>query len=120
LVRLQLVVLGVQTLERLLAVLGEVWPTNRRNCSGEESWLPLLIRLFSLSGLAPLRLFDLGLEIGGDTKLFAHYSICDAVPELERLVRELLFEGWYDLRDGVERVEVDDGNLLLLTCKFML
>jgi hypothetical protein len=119
LVRLQVVVLGMQTFERLLAVLGEVWSANGCHCPGEESWLPLLVGFLSLRGLSPLRLFDLGLEVGGNTKLFAYYSIRDAVPELERLIRKLLFERWYDLRDGVERVEVNDGDLLLSTRKFL-
>jgi hypothetical protein len=43
LVRLKLVVLGMQALERLLAVLGEVRFAYRRYGSGEEPRLPLFV-----------------------------------------------------------------------------
>jgi hypothetical protein len=45
--------------------------------------------------------------------LLADYGIGDAVPELERLVGELLVERWYNLGYGVKRVEIDDEVLLL-------
>jgi hypothetical protein len=59
----ELVVLRVQTLESFFTVLGKVWSANRRDCSGEESWLPLLLSCLSLRGLLPLLLLDLGLEV---------------------------------------------------------
>jgi hypothetical protein len=82
LVWLQLVVLRVQTLQCLLSVLGKVWPADGRHCSSEEAWLPLLVGFLPFRSLSPLCLFDLGLEICGDSELLAYYSICDTVPEL--------------------------------------
>ena len=117
LVRLQFVILGVETFERFLAVLGEIWPPDGRDGPREEPWLPLLVGFLPLGGLSPLCLFDFGLEVGCDSILLAYYCVCDAVPEFERFVGELLLERRYDFRDGVERIEVDDGDLLLLTCE---
>lgn len=110
----QLIVLCVQTLERFLAVLGEVWPTDRCDCAGEKSWLPLFLRRLSLCSLLPLLLFYFCLEVRRQSILLAYYGIRDTVPELEGLIGKLLLERWDDLGYGVKRVEVDDEVLLLL------
>lgn len=109
----QVKILLMETLEHLFAILGEIWPADRRNGSCEESRLPLLVCFFAFRSLLPLLLFDLGLQIGSQAVLFAYYSVCYAIPELERLVGKLLFHRGYDFRHRIERVEIDDEVLFL-------
>jgi hypothetical protein len=60
-----------------------------------------------------LLLFNLRLQICRERVLSAYYGIGDAVPELQGFVWQLFLEWRYNLGDGVQRVEVDDQDLLL-------
>jgi hypothetical protein len=93
-----------QTPERFLAILGECRLPDRCKGSCEEARLPLLVLLFPLSSLGTLLLFDFLLEGCGERVLLVNDGVCDAFPELARLIRELLFD-WGDvLWDGEKRI----------------
>ena len=106
----------METFERLLTIFGKVRLADRRDGSGEESRLPLLVGCLALRSLLPLLLFNLGLQGGSHVILPAYYGVCDTLPEFERLVGKLLLDWRYNLGDGVEWVKVDDEVLLLLKC----
>lgn len=106
----------METFECLLTIFGKVRLANRRDGSGEESWLPLLVGCLALRSLLPLLFFNLGLQGGSHAILPTYYGVCDTLPEFERLVGKLLLNRRYDLGDRVEWVEVDDEVLLLLKC----
>lgn len=110
---LQLVVVAVKALEHFLAILSQVGPTNRCYCSSEEPWFPLRLGSLPFGSLRALLLLDLRLQIRCETILPAYYGIGDFVPELQRFVRQLLFERRHYLGDWVEWVEIDDEVLLL-------
>jgi hypothetical protein len=60
-----------------------------------------------------LLLFNLRLEICGQRVLPAYYGSGDAVPELERFIGELFLERWYNLRDRVQWIEINDEYFVL-------
>jgi hypothetical protein len=111
---LELILLRMQSLERCFAVGGKIWPAHGCYGAGEESWFPLLVSSLSLGSLLSLLLLDIRLEVRCMRVLSSDYGLCDFVPEFERLVGKLLLERRNNLRDGIERVEVDDQVLLLL------
>ena len=113
LVWFQLILLRVQALECCFAVWCEIWSTDRCYGASEESWLPFLIRGFPLRSLLSLLLFNLRLQICRERVLSAYYGIGDAVPELQGFVWQLFLKWRHNLGDGVQRVEVDDQDLLL-------
>jgi hypothetical protein len=113
LVRFQLILLRMQSFESCFSVRGEVGSTHWCHRAREESRLPFLGGSLPLCSFLSLLLFNLCLQIRRMGVLFAHYGIGDVIPELEGLVGQLLFEWRHNFGDGVQRVKVDDENLLL-------
>lgn len=105
----------MQSLQSLLSIGRKIRLSDRRNCSREEPRLPLLAGCFPLCRLVALLLLYLLLERCRERILLVDDGIRDAFPELPGFVGKLFFERGDILRDGVERVEVDEEQFFLFS-----
>lgn len=106
LIVLQAIILGLQSLESLLSVFGQIRLPVGRNSVSEEPWLPLFVLFFPLGSLVALPFFDLLLELGRFRVLFALYRICNAGPETLGFIRKLLIDRGNDFGSREKGSEV--------------
>lgn len=100
-------------LEDLAALFGEVGLAAVAGDVLEEDGLEGGLVGLALAGLFTLGLLELDLDLGGLAELFGKDGVGHAAPELERFVGELRFLGREDLGGNVERLDIDNGVLLL-------